>query len=395
MKKEKIGSVYYDNKDKRWKCTYYILEAETQKEKRKYKSFITEPEAKEFLTNIQYQKGNNLFIQNNGIPLNKLMREINNQKLDANIITERTYKRNNETIQAIEKNEISHKNINDITSFEIQNYLNTLTYYSESTLKKIKEQFSQSFNEAINRNYLTKNPMNGIIRPKSTKLPKTIRALEIDEQQKLTNYLMNTPVTFEPYKVAYLIQMYLGLRLGEALALIISDINLQKNLISVNKTLSTDKNGKVIMKYMPKTSSGIREVPIPQFIINEIITQMKIAESNKDKQLFLTPDNNYVRPSNANRRLREILNNLGIYDISSHSLRHTYTTRCIEAGIKPVVLQRLLGHKDVSLTLNIYTTVNNRFKELEIEKVNNYYINNTLFPISNNSSLQLNNDYDK
>ena len=54
--KNKTGSVYYDKKDKKWKCTYYILDIETKKQKRKYKSFETEQEAKDLLTSIQYQK---------------------------------------------------------------------------------------------------------------------------------------------------------------------------------------------------------------------------------------------------------------------------------------------------------------------------------------------------
>ena len=53
-------------------------------------------------------------------------------------------------------------------------------------------------------------------------------------------------------------------------------------------------------------------------------------------------------------------------------LRHTYATRCIEAGMSPVVLQRLLGHKDISITLNTYTSVLNQFKNDEIIKLDNY-----------------------
>lgn len=51
-KKEKIGSVYYDKKDKKWRCSYYIIDQDTMQEKRKYKSFLTEKEAKDFLTSI-------------------------------------------------------------------------------------------------------------------------------------------------------------------------------------------------------------------------------------------------------------------------------------------------------------------------------------------------------
>ena len=374
-KKEKIGSVYYDKRDKKWKVVYYIIDNETKQEKRKYKSFQTEKEARDCLTSIQCQKGNSLFIKNNGIPLNMLMKQIAEKKLDLNLVGERTYARIIETIKTIEKTELSKQNINEITSNEIQEYMNTLKDYSNSTIKKIREQFSQAFKEGINKGYIIRNPMNDVISPKSNKKNKIVRALEIEEQQQLTNYLRSVSITNEPYKVAYLIEMYLGLRVGEALALRSTDINLHKNLISVTKTLSTDKEHKIIMKYLPKTFGGIREVPIPGFIRDEIIRQMQIAEENRDKQLFLNKDNNYVRPENTNRRLKEILRAIGVTGISSHSLRHTYGTRCIEAGMRAVALQRLMGHTDVAITLNTYTSVFNKYKEAELEKVNNYYMN--------------------
>ena len=69
---------------------------------------------------------------------------------------------------------------------------------------------------------------------------------------------------------------------------------------------------------------------------------------------------------------------MGIEGISSHSLRHTFGTRCIEAGMRAVAVQRLLGHKDVSVTLNTYTTIFDRYKEQEIEKLNDYYMNNEI-----------------
>ena len=116
-----------------------------------------------------------------------------------------------------------------------------------------------------------------VVKPKSTKEKRIVRALETEEQQTLTNYLMNVPITEEPYKVAYLIEMYLGLRIGEVLALRNTDINLNKNLISVNKTLTRDRNDKVIMGKATKTYAGIREVPIPSFIRNEIISQNEIS----------------------------------------------------------------------------------------------------------------------
>ncbi len=382
-KKEKIGSVYYDKKDKRWRCVYYIYQKDTYEQTRKTKSFLTEQEAKDFLTSIQYQKGNELFIQNNGITLHQLMRESAQKKLDLNLIGERTYYRLIETIKKIEKTPIANKNINEITSNEIQSYLSTLKDYSNSTIKKVKEQLAQTFKEATNKGYITRNPMFDVISPKSTKPSKIVRALEVEEQQKLTNYLMNTSITNEPYKVIYLLQMYLGLRIGEVLALKSTDINLQKNLVSVTKTLTTDKNNKIIMGNSTKTYAGIREVPIPVFIRNEIITQMMLAKNNKDDQLFLDEKGNFVRPNSVNRKLKDLLGKMEITGITSHSLRHTYGTRCIEAGMRAVALQRLMGHTDVSITLNTYTSVFNKYKEAELQKVNDYYMNNEIVSAEN------------
>lgn len=376
--KDKTGSVYYDKSKKKWKCAYYVYENSTLDENRKTKTFDTEQEAKYFLTAIQYQKGNDLFIKNNGIPLNELMIENAEQKLELNLIKPRTYTRIMETIKQIEESPISKQNIMDITSNDIKNYLNSLKDYSDSTIKKVKEQFSQAFNIAFNKGYITRNPMFDVRSPKSTRPKKEVKALEIEEQQKLTNYLMSIPGENEPYKVAYLIEMYLGLRIGEILALRSTDIDLNKNLISVNKTLTLDKNKKVVMGDTTKTYSGIREVPIPTFIRNEIINQMILAEDNKDKQLFLYTNGNYVRPNHVNYKLKSISKKLGLPDITTHRLRHTYGTRCIEAGILPVVTQRLMGHKNISVTLNTYTSIFNRFKLEELDKVNKYYMNNSI-----------------
>lgn len=378
MSGNKIGSVYYDNTKNRWVVAYYVFDKNTNKEIRKRKVVKTEEEGKQFLSSLQYQKGNEIFIENNGIPLGQLMRSNIQRKLDMNLITETQYARVLKTIQVIEKNDICKRKIEDITSDDIQNYINTLKDYSNSYIKKIMEQFNQSYRLVINKGYISKNPMVDVIKPRSTKPDKEVRAMTIEEQQTFTNYLMSKTIQEEPYKNVFLIQMYMGLRISEVLALRSSDINLKWNLLKVNKTLTTDKNGKTIMGDTTKTYAGIRDVPIPKFIRDSIIEQMKLAENQRDHQLFISPNNSYVDSRNTNRILKKRLLDLGITGISTHSLRHTYGTRCVEAGMRAVALQRLMGHKDVSVTLNTYTSVFNKYKESELEKVNDYYMNNDI-----------------
>lgn len=378
-KNSALGSVYYNKQRKNWIASYNILDTETKQEKRVRKTFSTKEEAERFLKIIQYQKGNEIFIKHNSIPIFELMKFIQKRKLETNQITKIAHSRLQSTLNVIDKSHVVHKDINDVTTKELQEYFNTLTYYSNSYICKIIEQFAQAFRYAMNKGFLLSNPMYDIIIPKSTREDKIIRALDIDEQQKLTTYLINSSTDFEPYKTAFLISMFMGLRIGEVLSLKKEDINLYNNLISINKTMTKDEHGSPIIKNNPKTKAGIREVPIPKNIRNEIIEQLKLANTHKENLLFVSNAGTYASPTNVNHVLKRICKNLGINNISSHSLRHTFATRCIEAGMRAVALQRLMGHSDVRITLNVYTSVFNKYKNSELEKVNNYYMNNEIF----------------
>ena len=380
---QKLGSIYFDDKRQRYIAQYYVIDKETHTEKRLKKSFMSEEEAKDFLNTMQYQKGNEIFIKNNGIPLNQLMRSIQKRKLDMNVISETQYARVLKTIAVIEKSPMVKQKIEDITSDDIQDYLNSLTNYSNSYIKKLVEQFNQAYKLAMNKGYITRNPMIDVITPKSNKKDKVNRAMTVEEQQKFTQYLMSKTVEEEPYKNVFLIQMYCGLRIGETLALRDTDIDLQRNLLSVSKTITTDKDGKAIMGNSTKTYAGIREIPIPEYIRDCLMEQMEIAKENRDRQLFLSSNGRYIDGRNANRILKKRLKEIGIEGFSTHSLRHTYGTRCVEAGMRAVALQRLMGHTDVSVTLNTYTSVFNKYKESELQKVNDYYLNNQIFSPSN------------
>ena len=106
----------------------------------------------------------------------------------------------------------------------------------------------------------------------------------------------------------------------------------------------------------------------------------KQQENNEEKLLFKPNNQKYTRRTNVNSELKRILKaNFNIEDISTHALRHTYCTRCIEAGADPMVVASLLGQSDIQ----------EKFKTDELTKVNNYYINNH-FMSSNAPKLENN-----
>ncbi len=381
------GYVYFNKQRKRWNAQYSEYDIKTGNVKMKTRSFKTEDEAKKYLKTIMYQKENPVFIEHNGIPICEIMKSNLRLKLNTNQISKAQYSRVSRTIEKLEKIPLGQKNIDSINSNEIQEYMNSLIELSNSSINKVYQQFNQAFKIAINKGYLMKNPMINVIKPRSIKEDKIVRALTVEEQQAFTEYLLNKDISNCKYKNVFLIQMYMGLRVGEVLALATHDIDLKNKKIYIHRTLTTDENNCIIMGNKTKTYAGKRVVPIPDFLYPYIVEQMKQAESqenNEEKLLFKPINQRYTRRTNVNSELQRILEkNFNITDISTHSLRHTYGTRCIESGMAPVVVQRLMGHNDITVTLNTYTSVYDKFKEKEIDKVNKYYLNEKLISNSN------------
>lgn len=385
------GSIYYIEKRKKWAAQ--ITNTVAGKQVRKTVYGDTKKEVSEKLLELRVQMKDIGLIREKGINIIDIMKEIRDKKLNSNIIKEGQYTRITKTIEKIEKSFLKDLNIKNITSDDIQEFLNTNKNYSNSYIKKMYEQLNQAFNFAIKNKYIINNPMDDVIKPRSTKEDKEVRALTIEEQQILSNYLLNSTIEQENYKNIFLIQMYMGLRIGEVLALNVNNFDLEKQMLNVNKTLTLNIDDELVIGDTAKTYASKRTIPIPDFLIGTIKEQLKIAEDNKDNLLFLY-DDHFISHSTINGKLKRILKNMDIdnSEISTHSLRHTFATRCIEAGMSAVVLQRLIGHTDISITLNTYTSVFNKFKENKLNKVLEHYQTNSIaiIPTNNIKEMEVN-----
>ena len=378
--------IFEDKKNKRWIGQYISGISADGKIIRKSVYGKTQKEVVNKLNEVKYKMNNNMYIEKNGIKLVKIMEDIREEKFESNTISGGQYARLKWTINKIKKSKIGDMKIQDISKEDIQDFLNLQKHLSDSYIKKIYEQFVQAYHRAEIKKYISYNPMNEVIKPKSDKQTKIVEALDINVQKAFSEYLSKVSIEDEPYKNIFLIQMYMGLRIGEVLALAKENIDLENNLLYVKRTLTNDKEFAIILGNKTKTYAGNRTLPIPQFLKPIFEEQVKYANENLHNLIF-TNNDNYIRTSAINKELKRIFKeelNVNSENISTHCLRHTYGTRCIEAGMTAVVLQRLMGHKDVTVTLNTYTSVFNKFKENELEKVNEYLINNQLNLLANN-----------
>ena len=180
--------------------------------------------------------------------------------------------------------------------------------------------------------------------------------------------------TEHEYNDILLLQICTGMRIGEVLALTTKDIDYIKKTISINKTLSRDENDKVILGNTTKTLNSNRTIPIDSRT-EAILKRIQLNQIINIKG-FLFYDNNkdkFISPQEVNCYLRRINKKYGIAsELHTHMLRHTYATRMVEAGVNPKVLQKILGHKKIDTTLNIYTSVDKEFSEQETSKYEEY-----------------------
>lgn len=377
------GTIYYSEKLNRWVGQVVVGRQKNGKLKRKSIYGKTRKEVADKINSINISAKNDEFVDSNNITLIDVIIENVNLKYKLNQIKTVTYNRNQQTIKIIEKTDIAYKPIQKISNKEINIALAGLTNYSNSVLTKVYLLIEEAYNYAMINKYIAKDPFmlkGAIIKPKSIKKDKEKIALTVDEEK---NFLKALNDSNDKYKDIMYISIFSGMRIGEIMALKGEDIDLKNNVIKVQRTLTRGENDKFIIGDTTKTYSGKREVPI----MNDLNDILKKYEHIKG-YLFID-ENHILAPAVINSHLKRICKNANIRqtdknnsnknntektsDISSHILRHTFATRCIEAGMSAVVLQKILGHKNIETTLDTYTTVFNKYKQEELNKVNNFF----------------------
>ena len=235
---------------------------------------------------------------------------------------------------------------------------------SPSYVRSISIVLTSVLNYAIAEGYMQafKNRIN---KPTITKTEPPILSLE--NQKSLERHLK---AELTPTSIGILISLYTGLRIGEICALRWNDINLNTRTIYVRHTVSRIKstagNHKTeLILDEPKTPSSKRVVPIPSPLFHVLVDCRKDASS----AYVISSTDGFVSPRTYDARFHRILNNCHIANLNYHSLRHTFATRCIEAGVDIKSLSEILGHANVSITLNTYVHSSLEMKKSQLEKL--------------------------
>ena len=373
------GSLYYSETLERWVYQYYV-EGESGRKTMTQKKNETSKEFKARVTDLKNKLNNGTFIGKSKDTFIQILKKHIEQKYKDNLTGDSSYERDLYTLKQIEKTckNFINKPIQKITADDIEEAKDEIRKYSNNSINKIWRFLYKTFSIAVSRRKIIFNPMDdeSLNKPISNNKTKEIEALTVEEERKVNEYLDNIS-NKEQYKLITLLQLNTGMRIGEILALSLDCINLEKNTITVYRTL-TKKEGVYVLGEHTKTynrktniDKGKRTFPMTpktREIIKEIL-QYNIANINK--LLFWDYNrNSLILPKRVNDFLNTLNKEISIQNFTTHKLRHTFITRCQEKGIPLVVIQAMVGHIEGSTVTNdTYTSVSLEFMNEQITKI--------------------------
>lgn len=190
----------------------------------------------------------------------------------------------------------------------------------------------------------------------------------VEEQKKLERFLTKEP---NPTKAGILLSIYAGLRIGEVCALSWEDIDLENRIIHVRHTVARVKDNnsqmgasKLIID-SPKTKASCRDIPI----VSGLLPILEELKEKSESKYVVSNTMGFMSPRTYDYRYHKLLEKCDIPTINYHALRHTFATRCIEAGVDVKSLSEILGHSNVGITLNTYVHSSMELKRTQIEKL--------------------------
>ncbi|MDD6491357.1 MAG: tyrosine-type recombinase/integrase [Firmicutes bacterium] len=365
LRGKELGEGISQRKDGRYSARYRDVAG-----RRREKYFNKASEAREWLINSRYVNLHGSIVAGEEMTVNAWFEYwINNVKI--NTTKRNTVKNYKQRYTQNIKDYIGNMIITQVKPLHLQQIINTMASegYAVSTIQQTRLLMANFFNAAVDNDIIRNSPLKRtVVLPKKQK--KERRVLTLSEQ---TAFLEGAQ-SYDNFPV-FVFALQTGMRAGEVIGLQFKDIDFGRRYINVNQSCEYDYKQKEFVCGSPKSESGQRCIPMTDVVFNILNKQREKKATRKIVNLkyadfvFLSKKGVPLKNSSLDEQLAKIARELKIEKFSMHTFRHTFATRCIEAEVNPKTLQTILGHSDISLTLNLYTHTTTEHMKKEMEKL--------------------------
>lgn len=273
----------------------------------------------------------------------------------ANSVKPSTYDRLQTSYDLMCRYGISNIEIDDLTTLDLQQYLNALVRdrYALSTIKKQYHLISEFVDYANLSGILQKPLYKGVRLPSESAVKKHKREVTTytkDEEKRLRQVLYRGD---SPAYYAALIMLETGMRIGEVLALNWSDVDFRRRSVRINKTVVRISNGRrSYVQNAAKSHTSNRTIPLSREALRILEA---LYEKDDLKEFIIHNRHGGLLTYEAVRWwIRKACDEADVSYYGQHVFRHTFATNCYERGCDVKILSKLLGHSDVTITYNIY-----------------------------------------
>lgn len=270
------------------------------------------------------------------------------------------------------KGVIGNKLLTDVKPIHCQKIFSDMADegYKTTTIYQTRIALYNMFEFARENDVLIANPCKKSLKSDMGKPSDKKEALTIDVQKKFLEAVVGYS-----YENQYRFVLQTGLRTGELIGLKWSDIDFENRTMKIERTMEYRYKVGEWRVGPPKSKSGYRTIPLTDEAILILENQrsknksLKLVPMEWKDIVFLCRKETPVKNSTYDTGLFKYCDRVGIPRFSMHVLRHTFATRCIEGGMKPKTLQKILGHSNIGITMNLYVHITEDEKHREIDLV--------------------------
>ncbi len=244
--------------------------------------------------------------------------------------------------------------------------------YRTSTIYQTRIALYNMLEFAKENDIIIHNPCKKSVKSDMGKPSEKKEALSIDIQKQFLESAKG-----QSYENQFRFILQTGLRTGELVGLKWSDIDFNDKTLKIARSMEYRYTTGVWRVGEPKSKSGYRTIPLTDEAIRILKLQqvknqnIKYIPDEWAEQVFLCRKGEPVKNSTYDTALFKICDKANIKRFSMHVLRHTFATRCIEGGMLPKTLQKILGHSNIGITMNLYVHITEEEKLKEINMVAN------------------------